>query len=129
MEKIQQIVPISQLRTAQDEILAMMDEAPVVLAQRSKLRAVLVSVTEWGATAVQMQTMKRRLARLEGYLEAKRNLEQMKADPASTTTGKSLVRQCTQPFHFSHQFLKFKRFVEIPIGASGNGLCNDGFGV
>ena len=86
MEKIQQIVPISHLRTAQDEILAMMDEAPVVLAQRSKPRAVLVSVTDWDATAAQMQTLKRRLARLEGYIEAKRNLEQMKADPPSTTT-------------------------------------------
>ena len=85
MEKIQQIVPISHLRTAQDEILAMMDEAPVVLAQRSKPRAVLVSVTDWDATAAQMQTLKRRLARLEGYIEAKRNLEQMKADPSSTT--------------------------------------------
>jgi len=86
MDKIQQIIPISHLRTAQDEILAMVDKAPVILAQRSKPRAVLVSVTEWEATAAQLQTMKRQLARLEGYLEAKRNLEQMKADPASTTT-------------------------------------------
>lgn len=86
MEKIQQIVPISHLRTAQDEILAMVDKAPVVLAQRSKPRAVLVSVTDWDETATQLQTIKRRLARLEGYIEAKRNLEQMKSDPSSTTT-------------------------------------------
>jgi len=86
MEKIQQIVPISHLRTAQDEILTMMDHAPVVLAQRSKPRAVLVSVADWDATVAELQAIKQRLARLEGYIEAKRNLEQMQADHSSTTT-------------------------------------------
>jgi len=86
MEKVQQIVPISQLRTAQNEILALMDKAPVVLAQRDRPRAVLVSVTDWDAAAAQLQRLKQRLARLENYVEAKHNLEQMKADPSSTTT-------------------------------------------
>lgn len=86
MEKIQQIVPISQFRTAPDEILALMDKSPVFLAQRNKPRAVLVSVADWDETADQLHMLKQRLARLETYLEAKRNLEQMKADPSSTTT-------------------------------------------
>ena len=60
--------------------------APVVLAQRSKPRAVLVSVADWDATVAELQAIKQRLARLEGYIEAKRNLEQMQADPSSTTT-------------------------------------------
>jgi len=55
MQAIQQIVPISHLRTEQDEILTMMDKAPVILAQRSKARAVLVSVNEWNKVAEELR--------------------------------------------------------------------------
>lgn len=54
MEKVQQIVPISNFRIDQDAILALMDKEPVILAQRSKARAVLVSVEQWDAMVEQL---------------------------------------------------------------------------
>lgn len=54
MQKVQQIVPISNFRIDQDSILSMMDKGPVILAQRSKPRAVLVSVEQWDAIVDQL---------------------------------------------------------------------------
>ena len=51
MQRVQQIIPISHFRTEQDAILQLVDEAPVILAQRSKPRAVLVSDNEWNTIA------------------------------------------------------------------------------
>ena len=48
METVQQIVPISEMRTDQANVLAKMEKAPVVLAQRSRPRAVLVSILAGG---------------------------------------------------------------------------------
>ncbi|MBV7331764.1 type II toxin-antitoxin system Phd/YefM family antitoxin [Chloroflexi bacterium TSY] len=41
------IRPISSLRQNQDSILDAMDKEPVILSQRGKERAVLVSVEQW----------------------------------------------------------------------------------
>lgn len=51
MQRVQQIIPISHFRTEQDSILRLADKGPVILAQRSKPRAVLVNVEEWNAIA------------------------------------------------------------------------------
>ncbi|MBV7328563.1 type II toxin-antitoxin system prevent-host-death family antitoxin [Chloroflexi bacterium TSY] len=47
MNEVPQIAPVSDMHHKQSEIFAMMDKAPVILAQRSKPRAVLVSVEQW----------------------------------------------------------------------------------
>lgn len=47
MQEVPQIAPVSDMHHKQGEVLAMMDRAPVILAQRSKPRAVLVSVEQW----------------------------------------------------------------------------------
>ena len=47
MQKIPQIAPVSDMHHRQKEVFAMMDNAPVILAQRSKPRAVLVSIEQW----------------------------------------------------------------------------------
>ena len=60
MDTIQQIVPISDLRTDQASVLSRMDKAPVVLAQRSKPRAVLVSVGQWDALAKELRQYRAR---------------------------------------------------------------------
>ncbi len=41
------IRPISSLRQDQDSILSTMDQEPVILSQRGRARAVLVSVEQW----------------------------------------------------------------------------------
>lgn len=55
MQAVQNIVPISDFRNSQEDVLQMMDEGPVVLAQRSKPRAVLVSVAQWNEIAKQLE--------------------------------------------------------------------------
>ncbi len=45
--KLPEVVPVSDMANKQQSVLAMSDEAPVILASRSKARAVLVSIKEW----------------------------------------------------------------------------------
>lgn len=47
MNKMPPTIPISNLRNEQDEILALMDKEPVMLTQRGKARAALVSIEQW----------------------------------------------------------------------------------
>lgn len=47
MQKMPPAIPISNLRNDQDEILKLMDEQPVMLTQRGRARAALVSIDEW----------------------------------------------------------------------------------
>ena len=47
MNKIQQFEPITHIQTKPTEVLAMLEKGPVILAQRSRPAAVLVSVEEW----------------------------------------------------------------------------------
>jgi prevent-host-death family protein len=67
-----QIVPISDFRIRQAEVLTKLAEGPVFLAQRSKPAAVLLSMKEWD----QMTT---ELKRLRRYAEAFRQFEEVKA--------------------------------------------------
>lgn len=68
MQKVQQIVPISDMRNAQDEVLQKMDQEPVILAARSKPRAVLVNVDEWNRIATELEEREMQLAILEAKL-------------------------------------------------------------
>lgn len=54
MNQIVQIVPITEMRLHHSEVLSMLAAGPVVLAQRSKPTAVLVSIEEWNAIAAQL---------------------------------------------------------------------------
>lgn len=59
METVQQIVPISDLKLHHARVLGMLGKGPVVLAQRSKPRAVLVSVEEWDRRAEELKRLRR----------------------------------------------------------------------
>lgn len=88
METVQQIVPISEMRTDQANVLAKMEKAPVVLAQRSRPRAVLVSIDQWNAMATEL----RRFRALE---VADQRAREMKEDPTKRIpfTKEELVKQ------------------------------------
>ncbi len=51
MEKIQQIVPVTDLRLHHLHVFELLGNGPVVLAQRSRPAAVLVSLEQWDRTA------------------------------------------------------------------------------
>ena len=55
MQAVPQITPLSDLRDRQQDVLSMMDNAPVILAEESKPRAVLVSVEQWNRIAREVQ--------------------------------------------------------------------------
>jgi len=50
MNRVQQIEPITTIQKAPTEVLAMLTKGPVILAQRSRPAAVLVSVEQWDHT-------------------------------------------------------------------------------
>lgn len=52
---VPQTAPISDMRRRQDEILAMVQNAPVILMTRSQPAGVLVSVEQWDAMAVELR--------------------------------------------------------------------------
>jgi prevent-host-death family protein len=47
MNTVPQIVPVSELRNKHGQIFGLLHKGPVVLAQRSRPAAVLVSVEQW----------------------------------------------------------------------------------
>src|SRR5215203_2872028 len=49
MTSIPELLPISELRLHQNEVLRKLKDRPVVLTQHSKAAAVLVSVEQWNA--------------------------------------------------------------------------------
>ncbi len=58
MNKIQQIVPISDMAIKQQDVMKRLGNGPVVLASRSRPVAVLLSVSEWDAIAVEMEALR-----------------------------------------------------------------------
>jgi prevent-host-death family protein len=67
-----QIVPISDFRIRQAEVLTKLNRGPVFLAQRSKPAAVLLSMAEW-------DQMTEELKRLRRYAEAFRQFEEIRS--------------------------------------------------
>ena len=55
MSKVQQIIPISDMKLRQPEVLGMLTNGPVVLAHRSRPAAVLVSVQQWDRLMAQLE--------------------------------------------------------------------------
>ncbi|MCB0111420.1 MAG: type II toxin-antitoxin system Phd/YefM family antitoxin [Caldilineaceae bacterium] len=47
MERVPQIVPISEMKLNQPEVMEKLEAGPVILANRSRAAAVLVSVEQW----------------------------------------------------------------------------------
>ena len=66
METAPQIVPISDMRIRQADVLKKLHNGPVYLAQRSKPAAVLVSVNIWNEAVEQLN----RVEELEDLVEA-----------------------------------------------------------
>ena len=61
--KALKVVPVSHMSHRQQAVLSMSDDEPVILAQRSKGRAVLVSIEEWNRLQEKLET-------LQAYLRA-----------------------------------------------------------
>lgn len=57
MQTMPQVVPVSELRNHHREVFERLANGPIILAQRSKAAAVLVSVEEWDRQAKRLQEL------------------------------------------------------------------------
>ncbi len=68
MQIIPDVIPVSQLRTHHKAVFEQVQHGPVILAQRSKPAAVLVSVADWNERERRIEMLEAQLK----YLEMKR---------------------------------------------------------
>lgn len=69
MNKVQQFEPITHMQTKPGEVLAKLNAGPVILAQRSKPAAVLVSVEQWNRLIERLEDQEDIIDALETKLE------------------------------------------------------------
>jgi PHD/YefM family antitoxin component YafN of YafNO toxin-antitoxin module len=72
MNAVPQIVPVTDLRLKHVQVFGMLHNGPVVLAQRSRPAAVLVSVEAWDKLAAELKRLRR-------IIEADRHFAQASA--------------------------------------------------
>lgn len=65
MQLIPDVVPVSHLRAHHKEIFDQIEKGPVILAQRSKPAAILVSVENWNEREKYLEMLEARLKYLE----------------------------------------------------------------
>ena len=58
MNKVQQIVPISDMAIKQQDVMKLLANGPVVLASRSRAAAVLISVNEWDSLISEIESLR-----------------------------------------------------------------------
>lgn len=63
MHTVQQIVPISEMKIHHNKVMNMLKAGVVILAQRSKPAAVLVSVAQWDTLSNTVNELQNQLAR------------------------------------------------------------------
>ncbi len=86
MNRLPQMASVTELRNDYLALFAKLNDGPIVLAQRSKPAAVLVSPEQWDAIA-------RRLEQFELLSQADRIDAEMEADPSKIVTHEELKRR------------------------------------
>jgi PHD/YefM family antitoxin component YafN of YafNO toxin-antitoxin module len=81
MNATPQIVPITEMRKSHPDVLDLLPNGPVYLAQRSRPAAVLLSTKQWDRLNEQIEDM----AALIDYLEVKLSLAEGKTQVEETT--------------------------------------------
>ncbi len=69
MSAAPQIVPMSDLRLRQQQVMTMMSKAPVYLAQRGRPTGVLVSIEQWNMLLEEMDSLQCGVWALKAELE------------------------------------------------------------
>ncbi|MDY7000557.1 MAG: type II toxin-antitoxin system Phd/YefM family antitoxin [Thermodesulfobacteriota bacterium] len=58
MQAVPEMIPISELRQKQNQILEKLTQGPVVLTQRGRASAVLVSPNEWNLLVKELENLR-----------------------------------------------------------------------
>lgn len=72
MNRVQQIVPISEMKLNQAQVVGMLSAGPVVLANRSKPACVLVSIEAWDSIADELAERRFTQKQVEAIIAAYR---------------------------------------------------------
>ena len=91
MTSIPELVPISELRLHQNEVLGRLKDKPIVLTQHSKAAAVLVSVEQWNER-------EEKLRNAELLIQHYQRLAEMQSNPDSTMSHDELKRKFVQRY-------------------------------
>jgi prevent-host-death family protein len=75
MHTVPDVVPVSELRNKHRAVFALLDKGPIILAQRSRAVAVLVSVQEWDQRARRLQELEWREKARQATREARASTE------------------------------------------------------
>ena len=81
MNQTPQIVPITELRRSPPDVLDLLANGPVFLAQRSRAAAVLLSTTQWDSLNAQLED----LTAMVDFLEVKLALAEGRSDIVDVT--------------------------------------------
>lgn len=95
MNRLPQLANVTELRNDYLALFAKLQNGPIVLAQRSKPAAVLVSPEQWDAIA-------RRLEQYELLAQADRIDAEMDADPTQIVTHEELKRRLAAKVKAAH---------------------------
>ncbi len=91
MDKVQQIVPISEMALHQQAVMRLLDNGPVVLASRSRPAAVLVSVQIWDALISELDALRDQVDMQEAdLLLGNTELEDFELDELQQMAGHAL---------------------------------------
>lgn len=69
MNNVPQIIPVTDLRLRHVRVFDMLDHGPVILAQRSRPAAVLVSIVDWNKIATELDQLRDLVDVLEAEVE------------------------------------------------------------
>ncbi len=58
MDKVQQIIPISEMAIRRQGVMRLLANGPVVLASRSRPAAVLISIPDWDALVSELEALR-----------------------------------------------------------------------
>jgi prevent-host-death family protein len=86
MNLIPELLPISELRLHQNEVLSRLRNKPIVLTQHSRAAAVLVSVEQWNER-------EEKLRNAELLVLHYQRLAEMQSDPSSTISHAELKKK------------------------------------
>jgi prevent-host-death family protein len=75
MYTVPEVVPISELRNKHRAVFALLGKGPIILAQRSRAVAVLVSIQEWDQRAKRLQELEWREKARQATTEARASTE------------------------------------------------------
>ena len=93
MSAMPEVVPVSQLRGNHKKIFSQIQKGPVILAQRSRSAAVLVSIEDWNEREKRIEKLEAQLRLYEAAKEARAVMERMASGEERSYSHEELITE------------------------------------